>query len=109
MPDFEKGIVSVRFRHPDKGEIEVKINKDDKSVDVVFTTVDAVNKILLPSFSARYPDEAAELRERVEAQRRGDHCVVLHRWSCRSAVPPIDWDTKGPIMLGPANWLPSRP
>ena len=109
MPDFEQGILSVRFRHPDKGEMEVQINKDDQTVDVVFTTVDAVNKILLPSFSARYPHEASELRARVEAQRSGEHCFVIHQYSCRSAVPAINWDAKSPIKLGPAEWLPARP
>lgn len=109
MPDFEKGILSVRFRHPDKGEMEVQINEDDKAVDVVFTTVDAVNKILLPSFEARYPHEGPELRARLEAQRSGDNCFVLHKYSCRSAVPLIDWDAKSPIKLGPAEWLPAPP
>jgi len=109
MPDFEKGILSVRFRHPEKGEMEVQINNDDQAVDVVFTTVDAVNKILLPSFRALYPHEAPELLARVEAQRSGQHCLVLHKYSCRSAVPAVNWDAKSPIKLGPAEWLPAPP
>ena len=109
MPDFEKGIVLVRFRHPTENrELEVHINEKDKAVDAVFTSVDAVEKILMPSFSARYPKEAPDLLKRVEAQRRGDNCFIIHKYSCRSAVPAIDWNAKAPIRLGPADWQPAE-
>jgi hypothetical protein len=109
MPEFHKGIVTVRFRHPsEKGELEVRINAVDDAADVVFISVDAVDKILIPTYQRTNPADAADLRQRVELQRRGDNCVVLHKYSCMYAVPPIDW-SKSTIKLGPCDWRPTEP
>jgi hypothetical protein len=107
MPDYEEGIISVRFRHPTEDrELEVKINAKDMGVDAVFITVDAVNKILMPYYQHLAPAEAEDLRKRVEEQRQGNACVVLHKFSCKQAVPAINWSAKAPIKLGPCDWRP---
>jgi len=107
MPDYDKGIVSVRLRHPrEDRELEVRINTTDVAVDAVFITVDAVNKILMPVYQAK-PAEADDLRRRVEEQQRDGTCLVIHQYSCKSFVPPIDWNAKSPINLGPSDWRPS--
>jgi hypothetical protein len=108
MPDYEKGILSVRFRHPTEDrDLEVRINAKDDAVDAVFTTVDAVTKILMPFYRAISPAEAEDLRRRVEEQRQGNACIVLHKYSCKGAVPAIDWKAKSPIKLGPCEWRPA--
>jgi hypothetical protein len=107
MPEYNKGMLSFRFRHPTQdGHFEVKVDSKDDAVDAVFLTVDAVEKILMPVYRDK-PGVAAELRLRVEQQQQGGVCVVLHKYSCRSAVPPIDWKTRS-AKLGPADWFPPR-
>ncbi len=84
---YVKGIVSFRVRHPTEDrEIEVTIGALD--VDAVFTSVDAVKKLLIPFY---HGDEAKELLERVEKQQEGGNCIVLHRKPCSGIVPQINW------------------
>lgn len=108
MPDYDKGIVSLRFRHPTEDrDLEVKLNAKDMGADAVFITVDAVNKILMPYYQHLDPAEAEDLRKRVEEQQLGGAVVVLHKFSCKKAVPAINWSAKSPIKLGPCDWRPA--
>lgn len=107
MADFEKGIVSVRLRHPrEERELEVVFNPKDRRVDAVFITVDAVEKILLPLYRGRNAAEAEDLLKRVRKQQENGYCFVPHQYSCKFAVPLIDWNAKSPILLGPCEWQP---
>lgn len=108
MADFDKGIVSVRLHHPrGKGEIDVVFSPKDRRVDAVFITVDAVEKILLPFYRGRNAAQAEDLLRRVREQQDNGYCFVPHQYSCKVAVPPIDWNAPSPIVLGPCDWAPA--
>lgn len=94
-------IVSVRFRHPTQNrDIDVRLETEEYGhVDAVFTSVDAFEKILLPFYQGARRAEGEELRSRVEQQRQGDGCLVLHKYPCYGMVPDIDWNTLGTIRL----------
>ena len=96
-----RGIVSVRFRHPTQNrDIEVRLESEEyRNIDAVFTSVDAFERILLPFYQGARRDEGEELRNRVVEQRQGDGCFVVHRYPCYGMVPDIDWATSGPIRL----------
>lgn len=110
MADFEKGIKSVRLPRPTNGEpLDVVFNPEDTRVDAVFITVDAVEKILLPFYRGRNAAEAEDLLKRVRKQQANGYCFVPHQYSCKVAVPPIDWNAASPIVLGPCDWRPADP
>lgn len=97
----QRRILSVRLRRPTGDQdLEVRFEtpecRDD--VDAVFTSVDIVEKILVPYYQAR-DGSGEELLREVRKQARGDVCLVLHKLSCRRLVPPIDWSADSPIVL----------
>jgi hypothetical protein len=96
MPYDGGQIRSVRFRHPNEDrDIRVTfVSEDYSEVDAVFTSVNAVTRILIPFYEDWKPKVAAMLREEVKAQQLDGVCLVLHKYVCRRAVPPIDWNAK---------------
>jgi hypothetical protein len=103
MPDDAGRILSVRLRHPTEDrDLEVRLDsKKFSTVDAVFTSVDAVERILIPFYENVEHDlkKAADLRKAIQKQRHEDICVVVHRRSTSFMVPDIDWSSKSPIRL----------
>jgi hypothetical protein len=94
-------IASIRLQHPTEDrylEVRFESGKYDQ-VDVVFTSVNAVQRILVPFYEAIKPGEGEQLLRETEGQQLDGTCMVLHQYRCRSAVPEIDWDTRSPIIL----------
>ena len=97
-----KRILSVRLRHPSgDGELEVRFESAEcDDVDAVFTSVDAVKKLLIPFYEQKDRKDAEAFLREVEEQEQGGVCIVLHKLSCRRLVPRIDWTAKStPIRL----------
>lgn len=101
MAAIQQGIKSVRLPHPTEDrELEVRLQTGQyKEVDAVFTSVDVVNRILIPYYQATHPERAEQLQNQVQAQQLNDICFVLHKMSCSGLVPPIDWSAPSPINL----------
>jgi hypothetical protein len=55
----------------------------------VFTSVDAVKKILIPLYGV---DEGKNLLKQVEKHQLDDNCIVLHKYPCSGLAPQIDWN-----------------
>jgi hypothetical protein len=100
-PAQHEGIVSFRMLRPGgDGELEIIFESGQyQRVDVVFTSVNAVETILVPFYEKRSAKEAEELRKAVEAQQQDDTCVVAHKRTCSYMVPDIDWEGPSPIHL----------
>ena len=77
----KRRILSVRLRRPTGNQdLEVRFEtpeyRDD--VDAVFTSVDVVEKILVPFYQAR-DGSGQELLREVREQASGDVCLLLHK------------------------------
>jgi hypothetical protein len=94
-------IKSIRFRHPREDRyLEVQFESAEyESVDIIFTSLNAVERILVPFYEGEHRGGGEELLEQVRAQQLDGTCMVLHQYRCRSAVPEIDWKTRSPIRL----------
>ncbi len=92
----KKRILSVRLRHPNGDrDLEVRFESDEyHDVDAVFTSVDAVKKLLIPFYEQKNREDAEEFRKEVDKQAQGDVCMVIHKLSCKRIVPLIDWNAK---------------
>jgi hypothetical protein len=103
MPDDARWILSVRLRHPTEDrDLEVRLDTEEFStVDAVFITVNAVERILIPFYEKveKNMAKAAKLREEVEEHRLGPICLVFHKLRTSFLVPDIDWNAKSPIRL----------
>jgi hypothetical protein len=103
MRDDAGWILSVRLRHPTEDrDLEVRLDaKEFSTVDAVFITVDAVEKVLIPFYEQVEKDmaKAAKLREEVQEHRQGDICLVYHKLRTSFVVPDIDWNARSPIRL----------
>jgi hypothetical protein len=97
----KQGIISVRLQHPTEDrELEVRIQTGKyQEPDAVFTSVDVVNRILIPYYQATSPETVEELRKQVREQQLNDICLVLHQRPCSRLVPPINWSDPSPIIL----------
>jgi hypothetical protein len=98
---FDGKITTFRMQSPQGDrELEVRLESADyQNVDAVFTSVNAVERILKPFYEKEKPNEWALIAEQLEQQRSGSVCMVLHKYRCTLIVPPIDWDSKRPIIL----------
>ena len=96
-----KRIVAVRFRRPGGNQdLEVRFESDQyNDADAVFTSVDAVEKILVPLYESLKAGDGKRLLEEVRKQEQDGVCLVIHKFSCRRLVPAIDWNAESPIRL----------
>jgi hypothetical protein len=97
----KKRVVSIRIRRPSgHEEIEVRLESPDyDDVDAIFTSVDVVEKMLVPFYDARHAGSGKELSKEVREQAKDGVCMVLHKLSCGRIVPPINWNATSPIVL----------
>jgi DNA-binding LytR/AlgR family response regulator len=97
----EEGIRSFSMVRPGgQGELEIIFESGQyRRVDAVFTSVNAVETILIPFYQERSAKEADELREALEAQQSDNVCMVLHMRTCSFRVPDIDWEGPSTIHL----------
>lgn len=97
----QEGIVSFRMIRPGgREELEIIFDSGQyQRVDAVFTSLNAVETILIPFYAQRSAKEAEELRKAVMAQQKDDVCVVAHKKTCSYMVPDIEWDGPSPIHL----------
>ena len=100
MKAEEGGILSVRLRRPTDGsELEVRLQSGEyRDVDAVFTSVKAVENILV-LFYGTDEKAVAKLHKEVQQQQLHGVCFVLHKYPCGSLVPKIDWSDPSPIIL----------
>jgi hypothetical protein len=98
---FDGKIATFRMQSPQGDrELEVRLESADyQNVDAVFTSVNAVERILKPFYEKEKPGEWAAIAEQLEQQRSGPVCMVFHRYRCTLMVPPIDWNSRRPIIL----------
>ncbi len=99
---FEGKITTFRLQNPQQGDrqLEVRLESAEyENVDAVFTSVNAVERILKPFYEKERPGEWAQIAEQLQAQRSGPVCVVLHKYRCTLVVPPINWNSQRPIIL----------
>lgn len=97
----KKRILSVRLRRPTGDqELEVRFEtKEYDEVDAVFTSVDAVKKILVPFYEGIKRGDGEQLLKEAQDQAQDDVCMVLHKKPCSRIVPRIDWKATSPIRL----------
>lgn len=97
----KEGIVSLRMLRPGgEGELEIIFESGKyEKVDAVFTSLSAVERILIPFYESTDMRRSEELSAAVRAQQRDGVCVVPHMRTCSFLVPDIDWDAPSPIHL----------
>jgi hypothetical protein len=98
---FQGKITTFRLRNPrEDRELEVRLESADyDNVDAVFTSVNAVERILKPFYEKEKPGEWPQIAEQLQRQRLGPVCVTLHKYRCTLIVPPINWEGRSPITL----------
>lgn len=97
----EEGIVSLRMWRPGgEGELEIIFESGKyRQVDAVFTSLNVVERILIPFYQSTDERRARELWEAVQAQQKDGVCVVAHKRMCSYMVPDIDWEAASPIRV----------
>ena len=98
---FRGKITSIRFRHPrEDRELEVRFESEEyDNVDAVFTSVNAVERLLVPFYEGREVGSGERLLREARRQALEDVCMILHTYRCTYLVPRIDWRTRSPIIL----------
>jgi hypothetical protein len=87
-------IVSISVRLGARGGQHAEVPVDPRRHDAVFFTLGAVDKFLVPLYTARDGLEAAlKLRAQVARsfRRTGGVGVALHQGMCALSVRPIRW------------------
>lgn len=96
-----KGISRLRVPRPGgTDELEFIFGSSEyQELDAVFTSVDVVQRILIPHYQRVQPEVVTQIEEAIKTRSRYGMIILPHKRTCSMRFPEFDWDATSPIEL----------
>lgn len=98
-----EGITSITMKRPGgSDELEIIFSSSDyQEVDAVFTSVDVVQKILIPYYEQTGDAKTVDsINESIQNRSVNGMMLLPHKKTCKMVFPNVDWrKAESPVTL----------